>query len=66
MATLIPFWFLGAVIVGFLGRRQRFAFWGYFFVSILLTPIIGLLILIAATPTRATRRAIKNAAKAHK
>jgi uncharacterized membrane protein len=59
MAGLIPFWILGAMVVGFLGRRQRFGFWGYFFSSILLTPIIGLLMLIAATPTRDARKAMR-------
>lgn len=59
MATLIPIWLVSAIIIGFLGRKQRFGYWGYFFASILLTPIIGLVILIAATPTRETRKAMR-------
>jgi hypothetical protein len=59
MAALIPFWVLGSMIVGFLGRKQRFGFWGYFFGSMMLTPIVGLLMLIAATPTREARRAMR-------
>ena len=59
MGVLIPFWILGAIVVGFLGRRQRFGFWGYFFGSIMLTPILGMLMLIAATPTREARRAMR-------
>ena len=59
MVMLIPFWVAGAIVIGFLGRKQRFGFWGYFFASIMLTPIIGMLILIAATPTREARRAIR-------
>jgi len=59
MATLIPFWILGAIVVAFLGRKQRFGFWGYFFGSLMLSPIIGLLMLIAATPTREARKAMR-------
>lgn len=44
-----------AMTIGYFGRNLRFGFWGYFFVSILFTPIIGLLILIAALPTDKTR-----------
>jgi hypothetical protein len=52
MITLIPVWLATAILVGFFGRHYRFGFWGYFFVSIFLTPIIGLLMLIAAEPKR--------------
>lgn len=52
MGGLIVVWLLGAVVIGFLGRNLRFRFWGYFFVSILLTPVIGLLMLIAAIPPK--------------
>lgn len=36
-----------SVVVGFLGRRSRFGFWGYFFASLLLTPLVGLLLVIS-------------------
>lgn len=52
-------WLVGAMIIGFFGRRYRFGFWGYFFASILLTPIVGLLLLLAAVPTRKNRRLIR-------
>jgi hypothetical protein len=48
-----------SIVIGFLGRKRRFGFWGYFFLSLLLTPVVGMLSLIAALPTdetRATRR----------
>ena len=64
MPSIILPWIILSVIIGFLGRRLRFGFWGYFFASILLTPIIGLLLLIAGVPTKAMRKSI--AAKAHK
>jgi hypothetical protein len=39
MPILIPVWLLGAILIGFFGRHRRFGFWGYFFASILLSPI---------------------------
>ena len=37
-----------AALVGFIGRRRKFGAWGYFFGSILLTPIIGVLLVMAS------------------
>lgn len=45
-------WVLGSFVIGVLGSRFRFGFWGYFFGSLLLTPIIGVLLLAAAIPVR--------------
>ena len=44
----IPIIVFASLIVGLLGRNRRFGFWGFFFASILLTPVIGLLLVIAA------------------
>jgi len=38
--------------IGFLGRDRRFRFFGYFILSILLTPIIGLLFVFASDPKK--------------
>ncbi len=54
-------WLLGSLLIGFFGRRYRFGFWGYFFVSVLLTPILGLLLLIAAIPTKRARKVAREA-----
>lgn len=51
MLVLILAWVITSILIGFFGRRYRFGFWGYFFGSVLLSPIVGLLMLIAATPT---------------
>lgn len=56
------FWVIGGVILASLliataGRGLRFGFWGYFFASLLLTPVIGLLLLVAAIPPKAQRQA---------
>ncbi len=56
MIPIVLAWLVGSVIIAYLGRHLRFGFWGYFFASILLTPIIGLLLLIAAVPPRRSRR----------
>jgi hypothetical protein len=61
MPILIPAWLVGAILLGFAGRHRRFGFWGYFFSSVLLTPIIGLLLLLAAVPTRAERKGRRTA-----
>ena len=35
-----------SLIIGYLGRRRRIGFWGMAFGSMLLTPLIGLIILL--------------------
>lgn len=47
VAYLIACWLIAIV-----GRRYRLGFWGYFFGSLLLTPIVGVLLLIAAVPVQ--------------
>lgn len=34
-------------LVGYLGRNTKFSFWGNFWVSIVLTPIVGIVVLLA-------------------
>jgi len=45
-------WFVGSFVIALFGSRFRFGFWGYFFGSLILSPIIGLLLLLAAIPPR--------------
>ena len=47
-------WILLSLLIALGGRNYRFGFWGYFFSSVLLTPVIGLLLLIAAVPVKQT------------
>ena len=56
VTIVLAFVFLG-IVIGFFGRKYRFGFWGYFFMSVLLTPVVGLLALIAAIPKDDPRRA---------
>lgn len=48
-------WIAASVLIAIAGRHYRFGFWGYLFGSLLLTPVIGLLMLIAAVPVAERR-----------
>ena len=52
---LVLLYILVAALVGFVGRGRKFGAWGYFFGSILLTPIIGLLLVLASDPASVRR-----------
>jgi uncharacterized membrane protein YiaA len=39
-------------LIGFCGRNRKLGFWGYFFASLVLTPLIGLLLVVATDPVR--------------
>ena len=38
------------LLVGLIGINRKFGFWGYFFGSIVLSPIWGLLLVLASDP----------------
>ncbi|MBF0477236.1 MAG: hypothetical protein HQK57_10925 [Deltaproteobacteria bacterium] len=41
--------YVGAsIIIAILGENRKFGFWGYFFASLLLTPLMGVLLLLAS------------------
>ncbi|MBF0118376.1 MAG: hypothetical protein HQK79_06030 [Desulfobacterales bacterium] len=48
MPILIILYVFLAFIIALLGQNRKFGFWGYFFGSLLLTPIIGILLVIAS------------------
>lgn len=41
---MVIIWFLGAFIVGFFGIDRKIGYWGSFFASVFLSPLIGLII----------------------
>ena len=45
-------YFAASLLIGILGRNRVMGFWGYFFGSILLSPIVGLLLLIVSGKKR--------------
>ena len=48
MLALIALIIILSLIIGYFGRYRKFGFWGYFFASLLLTPLLGILLLVAS------------------
>jgi uncharacterized membrane protein len=48
MFTLLTLNIALSLVIGYLGRRRKLGFWGLFFGSMFLTPLIGLVILLAS------------------
>jgi len=36
------------ILIGFFGATRKFGFWGYFFGSVVLTPLIGIILVLAS------------------
>ncbi len=49
-AILVSNYVFLCLIIGAVGRKRNFGFWGYFFFSLLVTPVVGLLTLIGGAP----------------
>ena len=43
-------YFAASLLIGLLGINRKMTFWGYFFSSLLLTPVMGVLLLLASDP----------------
>ena len=41
-----------AVLAGFLGRRRLIGFWGFFFLSLMVTPLVTLFFLFVSAPVK--------------
>lgn len=52
MLSVIFIVVLFSMIIGYFGRHRKLGYWGYFFGSILFTPVIGFLLLIASDPKK--------------
>lgn len=48
MLSLI--WVLAAVLIGLAGSRRKFRFIGHFLVALLLSPLVGVIVLMATSP----------------
>jgi hypothetical protein len=42
--------FLLSLLVAWTGRERKLGFWGYFFASLLLSPLIGALLVLVSGP----------------
>lgn len=42
-----------ASLMGYLGKERKFGFWGNFFVSLIFTPIVGVIVLLAQDSKKA-------------
>jgi len=49
-AGLVLLYLLLAYLVALSGKNRKFGFWGYLFLSILATPIVGLLTVLSSYP----------------
>lgn len=45
---------IASFFIGYFGRNRKMGFWGYLFASILLTPVIGLLLVIVSDKKKET------------
>jgi uncharacterized membrane protein YvlD (DUF360 family) len=52
---LIAAYFSLSLLAGWLGRKKIMGFWGYFFGSILLSPIVGILLVLVSGTARQTK-----------
>jgi len=39
---------IASILVGLLGTNRKFGFWGYFFGSMLLSPMVGIILVLAS------------------
>ena len=46
-----------SLLAGFFGRRRMIGFWGFFFLSIMVTPLLTSFFLFVCTPVKAPRQA---------
>ena len=49
------FWIVFSVVVGALGTDKSAGFWGGFIASLILSPLIGLIIVLASGPSKKIR-----------
>jgi phosphate/sulfate permease len=50
--AIIVIWVLAAAFVAWIGENKSPGFWGIFFLSLILSPVIGLIIALVASPKR--------------
>jgi hypothetical protein len=48
--VIIILYLVLCLVVAFLGRKRKWGFWGYLWSSILFSPLLGLIFLLASDP----------------
>jgi hypothetical protein len=48
--TVLLIYIVAAALVASLGIHRKWGFWGFFVISLILTPLIGLFIIMATDP----------------
>ena len=56
---IIFVYLLACGAAAFTGRKRRIGFWGFFFLSIIVTPLLSAIFIFAASPVRTRRVAPK-------
>lgn len=54
---------LGVLLVAFMGRHRKWGFWGYFWASIVMSPVLGLLFVLAGDKPERKPKTPKSAPK---
>ncbi|BBA33886.1 uncharacterized protein sS8_1932 [Methylocaldum marinum] len=52
--VIILLYIVLCLAVALFGRRRKWGFWGYLWSSVLFTPLLGLLFLLASDPKKST------------
>jgi hypothetical protein len=48
-------YFAACFVIALFGSNRKFGFWGYFFASLLLSPLVGVLLVIGSDKRRSPR-----------
>lgn len=54
--VLFVLYVLGSLLVAVVGRHRKWGFWGYFWASLLMSPVLGALFVLAGDPQPRRRR----------
>ena len=49
---LVYLYFMASIVIGYCGRRRVMGFLGFFLTSLLLTPVLGLIVLLVTAPRK--------------
>ena len=56
MPYFVPIYLISCLIVALLGTNRKYSFWGYFFASMALTPLIGVFLVLASDLKKSPRK----------